>query len=195
VDSVEGGACSLGCGADVAGTVVSCPGCTRLAVGDEVWALGSHAYAEYASMAETKAGVKPKSLTFTEAGSLPQAIVTSYLSLKRTDPVSPPGTPMPMGAPWQGKSNITVVVTAGSGGTGFTGIELAMAWGATNVITASTGEGIEFCYGLGATLVGGAPTLAPAFRRARCLPQGLGDACAPSVWMLTWQCRESTSGG
>lgn len=152
VDGVESGSCANGCGADVAGTVVSCPGCASLKVGDEVWGLGLKTYAEYASAPEIGLGLRPKSLTFAEAGSIPQVGMTSYVCLKRTGLGTPPGTPMPAGNPWT-KENITVVVTAGSGGTGFMGIELAKVWGATNIITASTGEGIAFCYGLGATLV------------------------------------------
>ena len=44
----------LGCGADVSGTVVSCPGCTRLKPGDEVWTLANPAYSEYVVAEGTK---------------------------------------------------------------------------------------------------------------------------------------------
>ena len=44
------------------------------------------------------------------------------------------------GAPWTSKP--TVVVTAGQGGTGFIGVQLAKALGAGTVITAATGDGI-----------------------------------------------------
>ena len=47
VDTVEFGGCAQGCGADVSGIVVECPGCERLKVGDEVWTLGGGAYADY----------------------------------------------------------------------------------------------------------------------------------------------------
>merc|ERR1719272_1014504 len=46
VDTVQLGGCTTGCGADVAGTVVSCPGCTRLKLGDAVWTLASPAYSD-----------------------------------------------------------------------------------------------------------------------------------------------------
>ena len=154
VDSVEGGACTLGCGSDVSGTVISCPGCGTFKEGDEVWSCwtGSKAFAEYAQAPEEKLSLRPQSISFTEAASIPQAGLTSYITLKRTSPTAPPGADLTPGNPWA-KSNITVVITAGSGGTGFIGIQLAKAWGATNIITASTGEGIDFCYDLGATLV------------------------------------------
>jgi alcohol dehydrogenase len=156
VDTVEAGGCTFGCGADVAGTVVSCPGCSRLQVGDEVWTLASHAYAEYALSEEASVSLRPQSISFTDAGSIPQVGVTSLMCLKRTSPASPPGTPMPFCefscSPWA-KDNVTVVITAGSGGTGSLGIQLAKAWGAAHIVTASTGDGIALCYALGATLV------------------------------------------
>ena len=40
VDEVEFGGCLLGCGADVAGTVVACTGCSRLKPGDGVQVRG-----------------------------------------------------------------------------------------------------------------------------------------------------------
>lgn len=41
------------------------------------------------------------------------------------------------GAPWNSSQNTTVVVTSGSGGTGFVGVQLAKAYGASRVITAT----------------------------------------------------------
>lgn len=46
VDTVEGGGCTNGCGADVSGTVVECVGCKRLKVGDEVWTVAEGVYME-----------------------------------------------------------------------------------------------------------------------------------------------------
>ena len=49
------------------------------------------------------------------------------------------------GAPWTGKQNLTVVVTSGSGGTGFIALQLAKrAYGAATVVTATTGALIRF---------------------------------------------------
>jgi len=36
-DTVEGGGCLHGCGHDLSGVVVACPGCKRIKVGDHVW--------------------------------------------------------------------------------------------------------------------------------------------------------------
>eukprot|EP00656_Telonema_subtile_P025199 TRINITY_DN27297_c0_g1_i1.p2 TRINITY_DN27297_c0_g1~~TRINITY_DN27297_c0_g1_i1.p2 ORF type:complete len:182 (-),score=34.83 TRINITY_DN27297_c0_g1_i1:86-631(-) len=57
-----------------------------------------------------------------------------------------------MGLP-TAQSNLTVVVTSGQGGTGYTGIQIAKALGATTVITAATGDGIAFVKALGADVV------------------------------------------
>lgn len=157
VDTVEGGGCGKGCGADIAGTVVACPMCARLKVGDQVWGLVSgvgHAYADYAVSLERFTGLKPPSLSFKEAATLPEVGLTSFLSLIRS--TVPPGNPLPSGSPWNPSkyNNLTVVITSGSGGTGFTGIQLAKAWGAKHIATAASGEaGIAFVKSLGATFV------------------------------------------
>jgi len=154
VDTVEAGGCASGCGADIAGTVVACPGCTKLKVGDEVWTLANPAYAEYVVSSEARTTLKPKSLAMTEAATIPEVGLTSYMSLKRTG--SLPGTPIPSGSPWASGnfSNLTVVITAGAGGTGFIGIELAKAWGAKHIATSTTSaEGIAFVKSLGADIV------------------------------------------
>ena len=44
VDTVEFGGCVGGCGADVSGIVVACPGCKRIKVGDPVWTITQKAY-------------------------------------------------------------------------------------------------------------------------------------------------------
>ena len=158
VDMVEAGGCILGCGADIAGTVVQCDGCTRIKAGDEVWTVNAGAYAEYTAVAEAIVSLKPKTLNFTAAATIPEVGLTSLLSLKRTG--SEPGTPLPAGSPWTSNfsparmANLTVLITAGSGGTGFIGIELAVAYGAKHVATATSGAaGIAFVRSLGATFV------------------------------------------
>ena len=55
------------------------------------------------------------------------------------------------GRSWTSKP--TVVVTAGQVGTGFIGIQLAEVLGAGTVITAATGDEIDFVNGLGADVV------------------------------------------
>eukprot|EP01045_Picozoa_sp_COSAG04_P010755 COSAG04_NODE_666_length_11419_cov_5.345936_13_plen_221_part_00 len=113
-DTVEGGGCGGGCGADVSGTVVACSACTRLKPGDAVWTLGRPAYAEYVAVPEFDVALKPESLDFLAAGTVPEVGLTSLLSLLRTG--SAPGTPLPAGSPWANFTNLTVAVTAGSGG-------------------------------------------------------------------------------
>jgi NADPH:quinone reductase-like Zn-dependent oxidoreductase len=150
VDLVEGGLCAKGCGVDVAGLVVACPGCTTIKVGDEVWGMGSNSFAEFEAISETKLSLKPPSLTFREAATIPEVGSTSLLCLKRT--VTKPGTPFPKGSPWN-KENLTIVITEGSGGTGSMGIELAKAYGATNIWVSATGkDGIAFVKSLGMAL-------------------------------------------
>lgn len=153
VDTVEApGGCFKGCGADVSGVVVACPGCKRLKVGDEVWTLAGPAYADYVLGPETGIALKPASLSFAEASTIPEVGLTSLLCLKRTG--SPPGSPFPVASPWQDRKNVSVLITAGSGGTGFMGIELAKAYGADHILTSATGaDGIAFVKSLGATFV------------------------------------------
>jgi len=152
VDTVEGGGCTNGCGADVSGTVVECVGCKRLKVGDEVWTVAEGAYADYVTSPESFTSLKPAVLPHGAAATIPEVGLTSLLSLKRTG--SRPGTPIPVGTPWPSTKNLTIAITAGSGGTGFIGIELAKAYGAVHIATATTGaDGIAFVRSLGATIV------------------------------------------
>merc|ERR1711907_75992 len=87
-----------------------------------------------------KISLKPKNLNFVDAGTIPVVGGTSLQCLQAA------------GMPSK-KSNLTVVVTSGQGGTGFMGIQLAKALGATRVITAASGAGIDFVKSLGADVV------------------------------------------
>jgi len=134
-------------GFDVAGTIAAVgPGCSRLKVGDEVWAdLGKFdplqlgAWADYALADESQVGLKSSKHNFTEAASLPLASLTDYQAFKQA------------GAPWTGKKNLTVVITSGAGGTGTPAIQLAKHYGATRIITASSPSNFELLKSLGAT--------------------------------------------
>eukprot|EP01065_Artemidia_motanka_P010490 TRINITY_DN1556_c1_g1_i1.p1 TRINITY_DN1556_c1_g1~~TRINITY_DN1556_c1_g1_i1.p1 ORF type:complete len:359 (+),score=134.11 TRINITY_DN1556_c1_g1_i1:94-1077(+) len=134
-------------GSDLAGTVVECNGCTRLKVGDEVWAdaageVGGGAYADYVVVTEKQTGLKPTNLNMTQAGSMPLVGMTSLQCLKKA------------GAPWDAKRNLTVVITSGSGGTGFIGVQLARVYGAGTIVTATTGaDNIALVKSLGADVV------------------------------------------
>ena len=93
-DTVEMGGCFAGCGADISGVVVACPGCKRLQAGDQVWTLAQPAYADFVVSPESNVGLKPRTLDAVSAGTIPEVGLTSLLSLKRTG--SEPGTPLPV---------------------------------------------------------------------------------------------------
>jgi NADPH:quinone reductase-like Zn-dependent oxidoreductase len=139
-DLVEAGFSFGILGSDGAGTVVSVGSGCDLKVGDEVYGAFTGAYAQYAVGSCTKLAKKPKSLSFAEAGTIPMAAGTSLQALQAA------------GMPSK-KANLTVAVTSGQGGTGFMGVQLAKAMGAAHVITAATGEGIDFVKSLGADIV------------------------------------------
>jgi len=137
-------------GFDVAGTIEAVgSGCSRLKTGDEVWAdLGKSsllhpiqlgAWADYAVADESQVGLKSSKHNFTEAASLPLVALTDYQAFKKA------------GAPWTGRSNLTVVITEGSGGTGLPAIQLAKHYGATRIITSASPRNFELLKSLGAT--------------------------------------------
>jgi len=138
-------------GFDVAGTIEAVgSGCSRLKTGDEVWAdLGKSslplhpiqlgAWADYAVADESQVGLKSITHNLTEAASLPLVGLTSYQAFKKA------------GAPWTGKSNLTVVITSGAGGTGLVAIQLAKHYGATRIITSSSPKNFELLKSMGAT--------------------------------------------
>lgn len=133
-------------GFDLAGTVVEVgAGVQRLKVGDAVWAdLGfdMHAYAEYAVANESIVAIAPKALTAAEAAVLPLVSLTGYDALVTYGK-----------APWAKSANKTVLITAGQGGTGLVGIQLAKAWGAQTVITSASTENVALMRKLGADVV------------------------------------------
>mmetsp|Transcript_2833 Transcript_2833/g.8483 ORF Transcript_2833/g.8483 Transcript_2833/m.8483 type:complete len:375 (+) Transcript_2833:66-1190(+) len=144
-------------GSDMFGTVVAAESnCPRLKVGDRVWGdIGANTktriggtktkelggYGQYAVALETQLGVVPASMTGAVAGSLPKVALTSYKALvwyagAKNDSL------------W--KRSPKVLVLGGSGGTGTTGIQLAKAFGAGEVITTTSADNFDYCKGLGA---------------------------------------------
>ena len=148
-------------GMDLAGVVVAVgSGCARLREGDEVWSdhssLGSYAgahashptpprrcltvpgsvRAEYVVAEELNLGLKPRSLSWTEAASLPLVAMTSLASFDATH------------APWT--NTPTIVILGGTGGCGSAGIEMAKAFGAGKII--ATGSNITYMRNLGADI-------------------------------------------
>jgi len=139
-----------GLGLDVAGTIEQVgAGCTRLKVGDEVWAelglgLGDGspqlgAWADYALAEESQVGLKPTSMSFANAGTLPLVALTDYQVFKK------------VGAPWGNRGNFTVVITSGSGGTGLPAIQLAKAFGASRIVVGASASHTALLKSLGAT--------------------------------------------
>jgi len=124
-------------GMDLSGTVVAVgSNATRLKIGDVVWAdVGgvkgdTGAMAEYAVVSEAQTGLAPSTLNLTEAGTIPLVGLTALEMFQKAFAAYGSG---PMG-------NLTVVVTSGSGGTGFISVQLAKhAYGAARVITAASG--------------------------------------------------------
>jgi len=132
-------------GTDVSGEVQAIGGgsdCAHLTVGSPVWtSVDSGAYAEFVVASCKATGLRPSNLDVIDAGTMPCVGVTSLECLRST------------GAPWSNRTNVTVAITSGQGGTGFIGIQLAKALSAAHVITAASGDGIAFVKSLGADWV------------------------------------------
>jgi len=136
-------------GMDLSGTVAALgPNSSgRIKVGDQIWAdLGGlkgdmGAMAEYALVSEQQTGLSPTSgANSTEAGTVPLVGLTALELLQKA-----------MANLTLPKDNLTVVVTSGSGGTGFMLLQLAKhAYNAVEVITSSSEANIEFCKSMGA---------------------------------------------
>jgi NADPH:quinone reductase-like Zn-dependent oxidoreductase len=110
-------------GYDVAGVVVKTgPKVSKLKVGDPVYAylLWGGGWAEYCISNESESAIKPKSLNFVEASSVPLAALTAWqaFELGKVD-------------------GQTVLIHGGSGGVGSFAIQIAKARGARVIATAS----------------------------------------------------------
>lgn len=126
---------TLGCadgtlGNDGAGTVVEVgSSCPNFKIGDEVWGLIHGSYAQYAIADCGSIGLKPNNLDFVSAGTIPVVGGTARSCLLSGGLV---------------RSNLTVVITSGQGGTGYMAVQLAKAMGAKHIITSASGDGIDF---------------------------------------------------
>jgi len=112
-------------GYDMAGVVAKAgPAVTKLKVGDPVYAylLWGGGWAEYCISNETESAIKPKSLNFVEAGSVPLAALTAWQAF----------------AIGKLQSGQTALIHGGSGGVGSFAIQIAKARGARVIATAST---------------------------------------------------------
>lgn len=129
-------------GHDLAGVVIATgPGVTRVTVGDQVYArprdgkIGT--FAEQLAVHEDDLALKPRTLSMTEAASVPLVALTAWQALVERANVQP---------------GQKVLVHAGSGGVGTYAIQLAKHLGATVATTTGTSN-IEWVRELGADLV------------------------------------------
>jgi NADPH:quinone reductase-like Zn-dependent oxidoreductase len=113
-------------GYDMAGVVVKTgANVTKLKVGDPVYAylLWGGGWAEYCISNEGESAIKPKSLSFVQAASVPLAALTAWQALVDIGKI---------------QSGQTVLIHGGSGGVGSFAIQIAKARGARVITTAST---------------------------------------------------------
>ncbi|WP_371403497.1 NADP-dependent oxidoreductase [Kribbella sp. NBC_00662] len=129
-------------GNDVAGSVVGVGAeVTRFVVGDQVYArpdkdrIGT--FAERIAVAEADLALKPATVTFEEAASLPLVALTAWQALVEKGNVRP---------------GQRVLIHAGAGGVGTVAIQLAKYLGATVATTVSAGN-VDFVRELGADIV------------------------------------------
>jgi NADPH:quinone reductase-like Zn-dependent oxidoreductase len=127
-------------GWDVAGVVESVGyGVNRFKVGDEVYGMPwfpreAGAYAEYVTAPARHLALKPKKLTFVQAGALPLAGLTAWQMLVEVAKVQP---------------DMRVLINGGAGGVGHLAIQIAKALGAY-VIATGRSEKHEFIKSFGA---------------------------------------------
>lgn len=125
-------------GSDLAGTVVETgSNVTCFRVGDAVYAslfdMDKGSLSEYVAIPESIAALKPESLSFTEAASLPMVALTAWQAFERA----------------RVHAGQKVFIPAGSGGIGTFAIQLARHLGASVATTTSTGN-TELVKSLGA---------------------------------------------
>jgi NADPH:quinone reductase-like Zn-dependent oxidoreductase len=125
-------------------------GCMRLKPGDAVWAdLGKGlftpegvqlgAWAEYAVADESQVGLKPASMSFTDAATMPLVGLTDVQALRMA------------GVPGGVRRDFVAVVTSGAGGTGTPAIQMFKAYKAARIITSSSPANMPLLKSLGAT--------------------------------------------
>lgn len=132
-------------GRDCIGTVVSVgSGATRVKVGDVVWAnqgpFKQGCASTYAALKEEIVARAPTKLPIIESGVLPLVSLTALDALRFA------------GINATAK-NMTVLILGGSGGVGHVAIQMAKAWGASNLITTCGTSHVEFCSSMGSDKV------------------------------------------
>jgi len=127
-------------GYDGAGTIVEVgPEVKNFKVGDEVYYSGlisrPGTFQQFHLVDYRIAALKPKSLSFEDAASLPLTTITAYEAMKEDLRV---------------ESGKTILITAGAGGVGSIAIQLAKLWGLTVIATASRPDSVAWVKDLGA---------------------------------------------
>ena len=123
-------------GLEAAGTVAEVGSdVTGLSVGQRVMAMGPGGQAEYVAVNANFVFPYPETVDPVQAGGMPIVFLTSYHLLKTRGHLEP---------------GHTVLVQAGASGVGTVAIQLAKAWGARVIATASTQEKLDLCRSLGA---------------------------------------------
>ncbi|KAM4042170.1 NAD(P)H oxidoreductase RTN4IP1, mitochondrial isoform 2-T2 [Anomaloglossus baeobatrachus] len=130
-------------GRDASGTVMECGLSVRyFKPGDQVWAAippwKQGTFAEFVVASVNEVSLKPKSLSHTEAASLPYAILTAWAALVNSCGLSKEKCP--------GKR---VLIIGSSGGVGTAAIQLLKAWGA-HVTAVCSGNAFTLMKDLGA---------------------------------------------
>lgn len=127
-------------GSDVSGTIeaVGSDSSSRLKIGDKVWsdAITFGPMADYCAVAVEKVALKPSTLSFHEAATIPLAGLTALQALRDYGKLQNGGK---------------VLIYGGSGGVGSLALQIAKALGASMIATTSTNK--DLCESLGATHV------------------------------------------
>lgn len=123
-------------GLEAAGTVVEVGAdVTGLSVGQRVMAMGPGGQAELVAVNGNFVFPYPETVDPAQAGGMPIVFLTAYHLLKTRGQLEP---------------GQTVLVQAGASGVGTVAIQLAKAWGARVIVTASTQDKLDLCRSLGA---------------------------------------------
>ena len=123
-------------GLEAAGTVTEVGSeVTGISAGQRVMAMGPGGQAEYVAVNANFVFPYPETVDPVQAGGMPIVFLTAYHLLKSRGRMEP---------------GHTVLVQAGASGVGTIAIQLAKAWGARVIATASTQEKLDLCRSLGA---------------------------------------------
>jgi len=126
-------------GLEAAGAVVEVgENVSGITVGQRVMAMGPQSQAEYVAVNGNFVFPYPETLDPVQAGGMPIVFLTSYHLLKTRG---------------QMQAGDTVLVQAGASGVGTVAIQMAKAWGAKVIATASTQEKLDLATSLGADIV------------------------------------------